>query len=75
MKNTKWISASLLLLACNNVALAQTKKPSSAVLVAQTAIPAVQSAPIRAPLPSTRSGKNTHYRPSKVGTNDNRVGR
>jgi len=42
MKNTKWISASVLLLACNNVALAQTKKPSSAVLVAQTTIPAAQ---------------------------------
>jgi uncharacterized damage-inducible protein DinB len=42
MKHTKWIFASLLLLVCNNVAVAQTKKPSSAVLVAQTAIPAVQ---------------------------------
>jgi uncharacterized damage-inducible protein DinB len=42
MKNTKWISASVLLLACNNVALAQTKKPSSAVLAAQTTIPAVR---------------------------------
>jgi uncharacterized damage-inducible protein DinB len=42
MKNMKWISASVLLLACNNVALAQTKKPSSGVLVAQTAIPAAQ---------------------------------
>jgi hypothetical protein len=41
MKNTKWISASVLLLACNNVALAQTKKPS-AVLVAQTTVPAAQ---------------------------------
>lgn len=40
--NTKWIFASLLLLACNNVALAQTKKVSNAVLVAQTAIPAAQ---------------------------------
>jgi uncharacterized damage-inducible protein DinB len=40
MKNTKWVFASLLLLACNNVALAQTKKLSSAVLVAQTGIPA-----------------------------------
>src|SRR5216684_6111375 len=42
MNNTKWISVSVLLLACNNVALAQTKKPSSAVLVAQTTIPAAQ---------------------------------
>src|SRR5260370_16511195 len=42
MDNTKWISVSVLLLACCNVALAQTKKPSSAVLVAQTTIPAVQ---------------------------------
>ena len=42
MKNTKWISASVLLLACNNVTLAQTKKPSSVVLVAQTTIPADQ---------------------------------
>jgi hypothetical protein len=42
MKNTKWISASVLLLACNNVALAQTKKPRSAVLVAQTTIPTTQ---------------------------------
>ena len=42
MKNTKWVFASLLLLACNNVALAQTKKLSSAVLVAQTGIPAAQ---------------------------------
>ncbi len=42
MKTMNWIFASLLLLACNNVALAQTKKPSSAVLVAQTAIPAAQ---------------------------------
>jgi uncharacterized damage-inducible protein DinB len=42
MKNTKWISASVLLLACNNVALAETKKPSSAVLVAQSTIPAAQ---------------------------------
>jgi hypothetical protein len=42
MKNTKWISASVLLLACNNVVLTQTKKPSSAVLVAQTTIPAAQ---------------------------------
>ena len=42
MKNTKWLSTSVLLLACNNVALAQTKKPSSAVLVAQTTIPAAQ---------------------------------
>ena len=40
--NKKWISASVLLLACNHVALAQTKKPSSAVLVAQTTIPAAQ---------------------------------
>src|SRR6202048_3897344 len=42
MKNTKWISASVLLLACNNVALAETKKPSSAFPVAQTTIPAAQ---------------------------------
>ena len=42
MKNTKWISAAVLLLACDNLALAQTKKPSSGVLVAQTAIPAAQ---------------------------------
>src|SRR6266851_7948106 len=42
MKNTKWISACVLLLACTNVALAQTKKPSGAVLVAQTTIPAAQ---------------------------------
>src|SRR5579863_7050805 len=42
MKNTNWVFASLLLLACNNVALAQTKKMSSAVLVAQTSIPAAQ---------------------------------
>jgi uncharacterized damage-inducible protein DinB len=42
MNNTKWISVSVLLLACSNVAPAQTKKPSSAVLVTQTTIPAVQ---------------------------------
>jgi uncharacterized damage-inducible protein DinB len=42
MKNTKWISASALLLACNHVAPAQTKKPNRAVLVAQTTIPAAQ---------------------------------
>jgi uncharacterized damage-inducible protein DinB len=36
MKNTKWVFALLFLLVCNNVALAQTKKLSSAVLVAQT---------------------------------------
>jgi hypothetical protein len=42
MKNTKWISASVVLLASNNVALTQTKKPSSAVLAAQTTIPAAQ---------------------------------
>ena len=41
MKNTKWISVSVLLLASNNVTLAQTTKPSS-VLVAQTTIPADQ---------------------------------
>jgi uncharacterized damage-inducible protein DinB len=40
MTNAKWISASVLLLAGNNLALAQTKKPSSAVLVAQATIPA-----------------------------------
>jgi len=39
MNNTKWISVSVLLLGCSNVALAQTKKPSNAVLVPQTAIP------------------------------------
>ncbi len=42
MKNTKWISASVLLLTSSNAAPAQTKKPSSAILVAQTAIPAAQ---------------------------------
>jgi uncharacterized damage-inducible protein DinB len=42
MKNTKWISASVLLLACNHLALAQTKRASSAALVAQTTIPAAQ---------------------------------
>ncbi len=42
MKNTKWISAAVLLLACDNLALAQTKKPSSAVLVGQITIPAAQ---------------------------------
>jgi uncharacterized damage-inducible protein DinB len=42
MKTMNWILASLLLLACNNVALAQTKKPSSGVFVAQTTIPAAQ---------------------------------
>jgi uncharacterized damage-inducible protein DinB len=42
MNNTKWISVSVLLLACSNVALAQTKKPGSAVLVAQTPISAPQ---------------------------------
>jgi hypothetical protein len=42
MKNMKWMFASVLLLACNNVAPAQTKKPSSAVLAAQTTIPAAQ---------------------------------
>ena len=42
MKNTNWVFASLLLLACNNVTLAQTKKVSSAVLVAQTSIPAAR---------------------------------
>src|SRR5260370_42025227 len=42
MKNTKWISASVLLLACNNAALTQTKKPGSAVPVAQTTITAGQ---------------------------------
>jgi uncharacterized damage-inducible protein DinB len=41
MKNTKWMFASLLLLACN-AALGQTKKVSSAVLVGQTSIPAAQ---------------------------------
>jgi len=42
MKNMKWISAFMFLLAGNNVALAQTKTPRSAVLVAQTSIPAAQ---------------------------------
>lgn len=42
MKNKQWIFASCLLLACTNVALAQTRKLSSAVLVAQTGIPAAQ---------------------------------
>lgn len=42
MKKTKWISASVLLLACGNVALAQMRKPSSAALVAQAATPAAQ---------------------------------
>ena len=42
MKNKKWIFASYLLLVCTNVALAQTRKLSSAVLVAQTGIPAAQ---------------------------------
>jgi uncharacterized damage-inducible protein DinB len=42
MKNTKWVFASLLLLACNRIALAQTEKPGRTVLVAQTAIPAPQ---------------------------------
>jgi uncharacterized damage-inducible protein DinB len=42
MNNTKWIPISVLLLAGSNVALTQTKKPSSAVLVAQTTIPAAQ---------------------------------
>jgi len=41
MNNMKWISVSVLLLAGSNLALAQTKKPSSAVLVAHT-IPAPQ---------------------------------
>jgi hypothetical protein len=42
MNNTKSISVSVLLLACGNVTLAQTKKPSSAILVAETPIPAAQ---------------------------------
>ena len=42
MKNKKWIFASVLLFAGNNVALAQTKRPSGTVLVAQTTIPAAQ---------------------------------
>jgi uncharacterized damage-inducible protein DinB len=42
MKNTKWISAAVLLLACNNLALAQTKKPSSADLVPQATAAAAQ---------------------------------
>ena len=42
MKTMKWIFASLLLVACNSIALAQTEKPSRTVLVAQTAIPAPQ---------------------------------
>lgn len=42
MKITKWMFASLLLLACNLIALAQTERPGSAALVAQTSIPAAQ---------------------------------
>jgi hypothetical protein len=42
MKSTKWMVASLLLHACNNVALAQTTNSGSAVLVAQTTIAAAQ---------------------------------
>ena len=42
MKNPKWISAAVLLLGCSNLALAETKKPSSAFPVAQTTIPAAQ---------------------------------
>jgi hypothetical protein len=42
MNNTKSISVSVFLLACSNVTLAQTKKPSSAILVAETPIPAAQ---------------------------------
>src|SRR5258708_15774887 len=38
MKNTKWISASVLLLACNNAALTKRKKRGSGVPVAQTTI-------------------------------------
>jgi len=42
MKTMNWIFASLLLFACDKAAPAQTKKLSSAVLVAQTAIPGAQ---------------------------------
>ena len=42
MKNRKWICASVLLLASSNVAVAQRKGLSSAVLAAQTAIPTAQ---------------------------------
>jgi hypothetical protein len=42
MKITKWMSASLLLLACSNGALAQTEKLGSTVLVAQTGMTAAQ---------------------------------
>jgi hypothetical protein len=42
MNNTKSISVSVLLLACSNVTLAQTKKPSSAILVTETPIPSAQ---------------------------------
>lgn len=42
MMITKWMFASLLLLACNMIALAQTERPGSAALVEQTSIPAAQ---------------------------------
>jgi uncharacterized damage-inducible protein DinB len=42
MKKMNWIFAPLLLLACWSIALAQTEKPGSTVLVAQTTIPAAQ---------------------------------
>jgi hypothetical protein len=42
MKTTKWMFTSLLLLACNHVALAQTEKLGSIVLVAQTGMTAAQ---------------------------------
>jgi uncharacterized damage-inducible protein DinB len=42
MKKMNWIFASLLLLACCSIALAQTEKPGSTVHVAQTTIPAAQ---------------------------------
>ena len=42
MKTTKWIFTSLLLLPCNNVALAQTEKLGSTVFVAQTGMTTAQ---------------------------------
>jgi uncharacterized damage-inducible protein DinB len=49
MMNTKWISACVFLLACNNGALAETKTQSGAVLVAQTMIPAAPERGDRGP--------------------------
>jgi uncharacterized damage-inducible protein DinB len=42
MKTMNWIFASLLLPVCSSITLAQTEKPGSTVLVAQTPIPAAQ---------------------------------